>query len=138
MSELEGVTHVARRIKVKPAAVVVAETPVEVKPSLESLALEARIVLGGALRLMIAAHVEEIDPVRLRTENALEAVRSEVDRHLFNPATLDNAAAQAEAVITLLANNTFTRQDKLQEFRGEVSRFSKAVSAFNPPKVEPV
>ncbi len=138
MSELEGVTHVARRIKVKPAAVVVAETPVEVKPSLESLTLEARIVLGGALRLMIAAHVEEIDPVRLRTENALEAVRSEVDRHLFNATTLDNAAAQAEAVITLLANNTFTRQDKLQELRGEVSRFSKAVSAFNTPKVEPV
>jgi len=124
MSEIEKKPTSSRKRSVE------VEKPVEAVNPLESLTVQARGLLGSALRQLIAAHVLETDPVRIKTENALAAVVADLSNHTFSRATLDRAAEQFTAVITLLANNTFTRQDQLTAFRGEANVFAKAVAAL--------
>lgn len=101
-----------------------APEPKPVDP-LETAILSARAIVGGALRQLIAGQVPETDPNRLALENVFEAVRAEIAAHAFTRATLEAAANAVAVTVTVLANNSRTKQDALAVLRGEAKHLER-------------
>jgi predicted NAD/FAD-binding protein len=118
---------------VEPPIVPVAAPPPVAEPIINPLAapaLKAREILGTALRQCIAAGVAETDVNRLALEGGFELVRGEIERQQFTRATLETAAAQATAAVTLLANTSRANAEALQALRGEAGALTKQLAAL--------